>query len=110
MEADFTRYYHADLRELCWGESRWGVRRLLIHVGNLPRDSAYIRHLSGEHAYWDQQVELTANVLDAIERLTYYTLRINGTELDQPKPFPRPGVSTEPETVSLAQLGDYLKG
>lgn len=110
MEADFTRFYNTDLREACWGEKWWGVRRLMAHISHLPRESAYVRHLSGDYAYWDEQVEMTAKVLDAVQHLTYYTLRVNGSEPEWPGHLPRPGQSFEPETVSLAQLGDYLKG
>lgn len=109
MEADFTRFYHADLRALCWGENRWGVRRLLTHIKNLPRDSAYVRHLSGEAAYWDEHVEMTAKVLDAISWTNYYLLRVNGNELDPPTPTARPGESREPETVSLTEFANLLK-
>lgn len=95
---------------LCWGDSRWGVRRLLTHIAALPRDSAYVRHLSGDSAYWDEQVEMTAKVLDAVRRNTYYLLRVNGNNLDEPEPIARPGKSAEPETVSLAQFNAFLRG
>ena len=109
MEADFTRFYQADLRALCWGDSRWGVRRILTHINNLPRDSAYVRHLSGAAAYWDEHVELQAQTVDSLERLTYYLLAVNGNTPPKPQPLPRPGESREPETVPLAELGNLLK-
>lgn len=52
---------------------------------------------------------MTAKVLDAIEWNTYYLLKANGGDPKTPTRHPRPGDSTEPETVSLAQLGNYLK-
>ena len=75
----------------------------------MPRDSAYVRSLSGEAAYWDESVEVTASVFDAVERLTYYLLRINGNDPDAPARFPRPG-DAEPPTVSLTDFNDFLKG
>lgn len=52
---------------------------------------------------------MTAKVLDAIERNTYYLLAVNGNTPQKPVPVSRPGESVEPETVSLAELGNYLK-
>lgn len=95
---------------LCWGESRWGVRRLLTHIGHLPRDSAYVRHLSGVRAFWDEQVEMLAQIVDAVERTNYYLLKVNGNELDAPTPVPRPGVVSEREAMSLTQFNQFLRG
>lgn len=91
-----------------WGGRRWGVRRLLTHIENLPRDSAYVRDLQGAHAYWDESTELLASVLDSVNVLSYYLLRVNGNDADTPKPFPRPGVVAE--TISLSDFGSFLKG
>jgi hypothetical protein len=111
LEADFTRFYQQDLRALCWGETRWGVRRLLDHINYLPRDSAYVRALSGVAAYWDESVEATASVFDSVERLAYYLLRVNGNELPEPSRYPRPGEAKPvPETVSLSEFNNLLKG
>lgn len=93
----------------CWGAQRWGVRRLLTHISHLPRDSAYVRHLSGEGAYWDEQVELTAQVVDAIERTNYYLLKVNGNQVDAPNAVPRPGHAVNPPTVSLGDFVTSLK-
>ncbi len=77
---------------LCWGPSRWGVRRLLAHVKHLPRDSAYVRELQGPGAYWDEQVELLAQIVDAVRVNSYYLLRVNGGDPDEPQPTRRPMV------------------
>lgn len=69
-----------------------------------------MRHLSGAHAFWDEQVEMLANVVDAIERTNYYLLKVNGNELQPPEPVRRPGVASEPDSVSLAQFNQFLKG
>ena len=110
MEADFTRFYQTDLRHACWGAEPWGVRRLLAHVGHLPRDSAYVRSLSGEAAYWDERVELQAQTVDALERVAYYLLKVNGNDAAEPATVPRPGVSTGPRTISLSEFNSFLKG
>ncbi|MET4780807.1 hypothetical protein [Glaciihabitans sp. UYNi722] len=111
MEADFTRFYGQDLRGLCWGENRWGVRRLLSHIKGLPRDSAFVRALSGVSAYWDENAELLAQIFDAMERQTYYLLKVNGNDPSEPVPLQRPGQKiVEPETVSLAEFSGFLNG
>jgi len=85
---------------VCWGPSRWGVRRLLSHVNHLPRDSAYVRELQGERAYWDESVELLAQTVDAIRLNSYYYLGAHGARPDEPKwvkrPHAAPAVSAPP--------------
>jgi hypothetical protein len=81
----------------------------LEHIKHLPRDSAYVRSLQGEHAYWDEAESLLAEVLDAVERQTYYLLAVNGNEAPIPTPFPRPGAKpAEPQTVSLSDFVNSL--
>lgn len=101
------------MRALCWGENPWGVRRLLTHIGHLPRDSAYVRSLSGVAAYWDERVELQAQTVDALERLNYYLLKVNGNNPAEPATVPRPGDDHQqavPRTVSLSEFNNILKG
>lgn len=64
--------------------------------------------MQGESAYWDEQVELTAQVLDAINAQSYYLLKVNGNDPSEPVPTPRPGVHAQPETGSLADLTALL--
>ncbi len=110
LEADFTRYYGADLRMACWGPTPWSARRLLNHIRQLPPDSAYQRSVRGERADWDQQAELLATVVDRLGALSYYLLRVNGNDPREPDPFPRPGhVTPEIPTVSLKALASFLK-
>ena len=52
---------------------------------------------------------MQAQTVDSLERLTYYLLAVNGNTPSKPQTIPRPGESTEPETVSLAELGNLLK-
>lgn len=66
--------------------------------------------MSGDAAYWDEHVEMTAKVYDAVERNNYYLLKVNGNDPDAPEPFPRPGVSADPETISLTAFNDLIGG
>jgi hypothetical protein len=52
---------------------------------------------------------MTAKVLDAIERNTYYLLRVNGQEVEVPESFPRPGWPFTDRTVSLGDFVASLK-
>lgn len=111
LEADFTRFYSLDLRMLCWGPSPWGVRRLWTHIAGLPRDSAYSRRLRGEQAYWDEQVELTAQLVDAVNTNSYILRRAHfeGTP-EKPEPIQRPGVAeSELPVAPLSELDAWLK-
>jgi hypothetical protein len=109
LEADFTRYYREDLRALCWGESRWGVRRLLAHIQHLPRDSATRRSLRGPEADWDQTAELLAGAIDVIRAQTVSLVRTWGGEMDDPIPLTRPGQEpAQPTTVSLSEWATTL--
>ena len=63
----------------------------------------------GARAYWDENAELLAQLLDAVERQTYYLLKVNGNDIASPESFARPGVApVEPPTVSLAQWAGTL--
>jgi len=95
---------------LCWGPdgSRWGVRRLLTHINNLPLDSATARKQQGVRAGWDQTAEINAGILDELRKLNYYFVAANGGSPEKPEFFPRPGEQQEPETVPLSALGSLL--
>lgn len=94
---------------LCWGSARWGARRLLSHVAALPRDSAYVLELQGPSAYWDERVELAAQLVDAIRIQSFYLLKINGNDPQEPTPIPRPGAATA-RAGSLADFNAFLIG
>jgi hypothetical protein len=84
---------------------------LLTHVKHLPRDSAFARSQAGDFAYWDEQVELTAQVVDSTNRLAYYLLKVNGSDPAEPVDIQRPGATVvAPEAASLADFGAFLKG
>jgi hypothetical protein len=96
---------------LCWGSSPWGVRRLLAHINHLPRDSAFSRALRGDQAYWDEQVELTAQLIDAVNINSYYLLRVNGsTTAAVPQPTKRPAsAQTDVPVSSLSEFAAFIQ-
>lgn len=50
-----------------------------------------MRAAAGEFAYWDERMNALANIYDAIERLNYYTVRVQTEDrVDKPTPYPRP--------------------
>lgn len=110
MEADFTRYYHTDLRAACWGPEPWSVRRLIVHVKALPMESALVRAIRGEAGLWSPEAEVMASVFDAVQVLSHYTLLANGAKPDKPVQYPRPGSTTKQEVVDNAGLANFLKG
>jgi len=66
-----------------------------------------VRELQGERAYWDEQVELTAQAVDAIRLNSYYLLSANGAKPDAPKPTPRPGAAALAHTEPQGSLADF---
>lgn len=111
LEADFTRYYNADLRALCWGPhgTRWSARRILVHIFALPRDSALIRAHMTPEASWETTHELLAAVIEAIRAQKVSLVRVWGGEIPDPEPVLRPGQEPpQPKTVSLAEWASTL--
>ena len=81
-----------------------------MHVNALPPGSAVSRKRQGTPTGWGNDTELLARVVDGIEKLTYYTLQVNGNDADPPVHIPRPNEEPiVPETVSFAEFGDLLK-
>lgn len=113
LEADFTRFYNgADLRALCWGDTRWSARRILGHIQALPWDSATMRSCRGEEANWDQGSELLAGVIDALRVQTYTLAKSWGMDLEVPEAVARPGrgasAPSQVQTVSLSEWTSTL--
>lgn len=61
-------------------------------------------------AYWDESAELLAQLYDALERQTFYLLKVNGNDPEQPTRFPRPGEHVGPAAMSLTDFANQLKG
>lgn len=106
VEADFTRFYGRDLRALCWGESRWSVRRLFTHVTRLPRESALVRANLTPENEWETTHELLAGLIDVVRTGNANLMRAWGADVEFPEPLPRPG--QKPKTVSLAEFAATL--
>jgi len=85
----------------------------------LPPDSALVRAKQNAPMGWDNTAEMTAMVVDAVNRLTRMTHNVNVAQADQildPIPLmPRPyetavaAPPVKPNTISLAEFGDLLK-
>lgn len=73
------------------------LRRLYVMFSSLPPRnlvSNKIGKVSQEEAMWELGDFILANLYDAVENLTYLTLRMNskpGASIPKPKPHPRPG-------------------
>lgn len=94
--------YGVDILDVFRG--RVSARRVLALVEHLPADSATALALQGsEYLGWDRHAYLLADVFDAVNQLTYLTLRVNTAKpgaVRPPKPYPRPGRSHAPERVN----------
>lgn len=97
------------MRTLCWGDSRWSVRKILNHINQLPADSAFFRSLNGEKASWNYESELLATLIDVVRWHNFYFLKVNGADPKEPEPLLRPGEKREPDLVSIAELINFLE-
>jgi len=96
-----------------WGEQRWGARRLLAHVDNLPPDSALTRSQLNAPMGWDNGTELAASTVDLLQVLVRSYTAVNsegGGSNDPVVPVARPyAPAAVPETIALADFGSLLK-
>ena len=112
LEPDFTRFYGADLRQLCWGVAPWGCRRLRSHIATLPPDSATVRKRMGTPMGWDNTTEQTASVVDSLQMLIRLYVNANSDASDSspvarvPRPYEAPVV---PESISLGAFANLVK-
>lgn len=67
VEADFQSHYGLDLRELLWGPSPCGVRRVLALVNGLPPDGATVRYSVYHGQQWSVTDELLAALIEEID-------------------------------------------
>ena len=110
LEADFTRFYGHDLRQLCWGDSPWGCRRLLAHVVALPPDSATVRARMKAPLGWDNATEMQAAAVDSIRHFTSVMVAINSERAGDPLPRVVRPYEDAPvlESISLAAFGALI--
>lgn len=69
LQADFTQYYGADLRELYDPQSKMTFGWVVAHATQLPKDSRIRLHLQGENL--NQGEHLTADIIDLLIQLVY---------------------------------------
>lgn len=106
LEADFTQYYRADLRDLWRPGSGMTYRWVISHWKQLPEGARTWRVIVGERARWTEEKHLLADIRDFLVRTTYFggiaaAKDLNQSALDKinehiPKPARRPG-DPEPE-------------
>lgn len=67
--------------------------------------------MSGPFAYWNESVNVLADVYDAISLNTHVLLKVNGNTPDDLVPYPRPSSGPEEvEELSMAELFERTKG
>lgn len=108
VEADFSRYYTMDLRDVCWGSGRIGVRRISALVGSLPRDSATVRALDpyGSGAGWSNSEELLASIIEVIDhgnRLLFAVHKQKSAKVPKPIKITRPGARIERKQLATPE-------
>ena len=86
---------------------------MMVHLGGLPPDSATSRKQKNAPMGWDNTTEMTATVVDAVNRLTRLFYNANFENPIDPLPLmPRPYEAArepvKPETITLAAFGDLL--
>lgn len=106
IESDLSRYHGKSLRGLFTGELTW--RELGSYLAHLPMESALRTEqrdamtddeLANDDAGfgpWSKTQYLLAELKDAVDQLTFTTIRMNAKHPDQikpPDPRRRPGVT-----------------
>lgn len=115
MEADFTQYYQADLRDLWRPDSGMTVRWVIVHLMELPDDSRIKKHYGGEHAIFSLNDHLTADIRDLLLNVQYFTAvgalkdmkqsQIQKIVRGSPERPPRPGeIEPEPKFATKEEL------
>ncbi len=111
MEADFTQYYQADLRELWRDGSGMTVRWVIVHLMELPMESRIKKHYAGDQGIFSVNDHLTADIRDLLLQIQYLSMITAMKDFKQsqqqkvlrsaPKRLPRPG-DPEPEKPKMA--------
>ena len=110
IEADWSRFYHRDLRDDLWGDQPLGMRRIRSMLTNLPHDSA-LRNAAKAH--WtdsDAMLALIAELLDAQRRDFIAAHTAPGTRLPPALQIPRPWDTVEPRAsgMTLQELAELI--
>jgi hypothetical protein len=93
---DLKHYYGIDLRDLFSEDNPLSPRWVLMHVMNLPIESAFMAEIRGgkEFRGWDEGRYMLASIYNVINILKYITILANSdpkkTTPEPPEPFPTP--------------------
>jgi hypothetical protein len=127
VEADLTRYYQTDLRDLWRGDLTY--RRLAVLIAGLPQESLTKTALrnatpvvdlseqaaTNDYGPWSQVEMLLAELVDTMHWLQWAKTKDGSDNKNPPKPFPRPGVDRSPvvmqdgKPVMNAKIYDMLQ-
>jgi hypothetical protein len=103
LEADFTEFYGADIRDLWRPESDMTVRWVISHMINLPDRSRVMQSLRNDPLTVDQH--LMFSIMDALHKVGYFSSVAALAQIDKkdrkgiikgvPKDVDRPKVHEE---------------
>lgn len=111
VEADFRSYYGLDLRAVCWGPDRFGVRRIRSLVRGLPVGGATSRIQTNGQA-WTTTDELLASVVELIDhsnRMFFSANAKKGAQVWKPIHIARPQAAEEPREPKLSTRWEVYK-
>lgn len=87
LEADFLRFYAADLPAAIWGPAPMSARKIAVLVKGLPPDSAIARALNPSLG-WGTTEELLAVLTEQVDLSNRLFLKAHSREgSGDPKPF-----------------------
>jgi len=89
---DLKHYYGIDLRDLFSEESSLSPRWVLLHVHNLPIDSATVAEIRGGEKFrgWGPDQYMAARIIDSLSALRYITLLAHRDPKRKAPPLPEP--------------------
>lgn len=110
VEADFQSHYGLDLRQVLWGSSPYGVRRIHALVAGLPPTGAMIRAAATNGQPWSVTDDLLATVIEMIDhgnRMFFSANAKKGANVWKPititRPVNQPSETHEPKKPSSVQ-------
>lgn len=120
VEADFRRFYGADLRDFWRRGSGMTYRWVISHIHQLPTESQWIQHHRREAGLiWDQEDHHRQDMVDLLQHAVYWLSRevLKGTKPQAqkalfkhaPKRVTRPGENQEkPQMTSKEGLREFF--
>lgn len=80
---------------------RLSWRRLDLLLRHLPRDSHFVRAISGEIARWGESEHLLASILDALQLGNWQRFKRWFKSAPEYEPISRPGVEAKPKRMTV---------